>query len=202
MSLRRFPWKAPRATDNSFKLFISPPTPGTPPVDGFRRSSEQRPKSMLDLPAAEENARHRSAPSSDGNTQSRQVSAEESSTKSTHHHHSHHHHSSTSPPEQPGTEVSQSTNTSGARTEVVKQEAIKGPWRLLRLLPRESRTIIGRMLELDPKKRATLDEIMKDPWVSGTPVCSQEEGGRVIRAPGHEHTLEPGTPTTPTPSKK
>ncbi|TVY31606.1 Serine/threonine-protein kinase [Lachnellula subtilissima] len=29
MSLRRFPWKMPRMTDNSYKLFASVPTPGT-----------------------------------------------------------------------------------------------------------------------------------------------------------------------------
>src|ERR1700735_4875638 len=29
MSLRRFPWKMPRMSDNSYKLFISTPTPGT-----------------------------------------------------------------------------------------------------------------------------------------------------------------------------
>ena len=66
-----------------------------------------------------------------------------------------------------------------------------GPWRLLRLLPRESRHIIGRMLEVDPKNRATLQEIVLDPWVDSTPVCRQEDGGKVLSAPGHVHTLEP-----------
>jgi serine/threonine protein kinase len=69
---------------------------------------------------------------------------------------------------------------------------IKGPWRLLRLLPRETRHIIGRMLELDPKKRATLEEIHADKWVLNAQVCSQEEGGRLIKMETHEHTLEPG----------
>lgn len=72
-----------------------------------------------------------------------------------------------------------------------KPEVIRGPWRLLRLLPRESRHIMGRMLELDPKKRATLAEILEDPWISGTPICRQEDGGKVIPAEGHTHTLEP-----------
>jgi hypothetical protein len=48
------------------------------------------------------------------------------------------------------------------------------------------------MLEIDPKKRATLDEIIEDKWVTGSQVCSQEEGGQVLRCENHEHTLEPG----------
>ena len=68
---------------------------------------------------------------------------------------------------------------------------IKGPWRLLRLLPRESRHIIGKMLEVDPRRRATLEEIHADPWIQRVPLCTQEEGGIVHNAPGHTHTLEP-----------
>jgi serine/threonine protein kinase len=79
-------------------------------------------------------------------------------------------------------------------------QVIKGPWRLLRLLPRESRHIIGRMLEVDPKKRATLDEIIEDKWVTGSKVCSQEEGGQVLRCDNHEHTLEPGAGASSAPN--
>jgi serine/threonine protein kinase len=82
-----------------------------------------------------------------------------------------------------------------------KPEVIKGPWRLLRLLPRESRHIMGRMLEIDPRNRATLAEILDDPWVSGTVICRQEEQGRVVKAPGHTHTLE-GPQSSPAPSGK
>lgn len=73
----------------------------------------------------------------------------------------------------------------------VTQQQIKGPMRLLRLLPRETRHIVGRMLELDPKKRATLDEILADPWVQNAYVCRQDESGVCYHAPGHVHTLEP-----------
>lgn len=72
-----------------------------------------------------------------------------------------------------------------------KPEVIKGPWRLLRLLPRESRHIIGEMLIIDPRKRATMEDVLNDPWIAGANICRQEEQGRVIKAPGHEHTLEP-----------
>src|SRR6202012_5388406 len=44
MTLRRFPWRQPRIVDNSYKLFISPPTPGTPVPDSQpRRVSEMSP---------------------------------------------------------------------------------------------------------------------------------------------------------------
>lgn len=160
MALRRFPWKAPRVTDNSYKLFASPPSPGTP-------GGPELPKQSAKFTA------ENSAPA----TEERRTS--ESSQR--HHHHHHHHHEqgdaerSTSVPEQP------------------KQEVIKGPWRLLRLLPRETRTIIGRMLEINPKNRATLEDIMADPWVKSSPVCEQLDGGQVIHHGTHVHTLEPGS---------
>ena len=48
------------------------------------------------------------------------------------------------------------------------------------------------MLELDPRRRATLDEILADPWVQNAYVCRQDEGEKFSHAPGHSHTLEPG----------
>lgn len=38
---------------------------------------------------------------------------------------------------------------------------------------------------------------MDDGWVLQTPVCRQQEQGEVIRAPGHEHTLEAGNAPQP-----
>lgn len=163
MSLRRFPWKAPRITDNSFKLFISPPTPGTPPAE----AAKERSKSATEITPAVVDERRSSAP------------------------HEHHHHGVKSE----DAEQSKSTEVSNPvpRVDAPKQEVIKGPWRLLRLLPRETRIIVGKMLQIDPKQRATLEDMMADPWIRNTPVCQQLEGGKVIKAPGHEHTLEPGT---------
>lgn len=144
MTLRRFPWKAPRKTDNSYKLFVSPPNDG--------------PKSV---------------------TQSS---------------HSDGHSVRSEPGRQP-------PGGNDASTEE-KPAVIKGPWRLLRLLPRESRHIIGRMLEIDPAKRATLDEILNDKWVLNAQVCSQEEGGRVIKMENHKHTLEGSSGNTSAPPTK
>jgi hypothetical protein len=53
------------------------------------------------------------------------------------------------------------------------------------------------MLKVDPRERATMDEILEDEWVIETPVCCQEENGEVIRAPGHVHTLEAGNAPQP-----
>ncbi|CAZ86103.1 unnamed protein product [Tuber melanosporum] len=106
MTLRRFPWKAPRQSDNSFKLFSMPPDAPTP------------------------------------------------------------------------------TTVQGSGQQV------KGPHRLLRLLPRESRQIISRMLDLNPKKRATLEEIWNDEWIRSILYCQQEEGGKIVKGVGHTHVLE------------
>lgn len=61
------------------------------------------------------------------------------------------------------------------------------------------------MLEVDPKKRATLEEILDDKWVKNSQICSQEEGGKVIRMENHDHTLVPGSGSSsapPTQQKK
>lgn len=99
MTLRRFPWKAPKLTDNSFKLFVSEPE-----------------CDEADKPT-------------------------------------------------------------------------KGPMRLLNRLPRDSRSIVGRMLVVDPKKRATLDEIWADPWVQSISMCTLDQDGNYVKGEGHEHTF-------------
>ena len=202
MSLRRFPWKMPRTSDNSYKLFIAPPTPGTPPAEGsLSRVSEQRPKSMIDVAAAGDETRRRSAPHPEGSSYQLSGGA---ANKQPHHHHNQNDQSETSLADHDVAAETHGANPVGSRIDAQngKQEVIRGPWRLLRLLPRESRTIIGRMLDVNPKKRATLEEILEDPWIHSTPVCRQLEGGQIVKASGHEHTLEPGTPDPPAPVRK
>lgn len=157
MTLRRFPWKQPRVVDNSYKLFVSPPTPGTPVPDSKPRKSSH-------LSPDDEHGSRR--PSEGGNSS-----------------HTHHHHHSDN------SEAESRPTTSGGE----KQEVIKGPWRLLRILPRESRHIIGRMLKVNPAERATMDEVLEDDWVLSSKVCYQEENGVVHRADNHTHILEAGS---------
>lgn len=152
MTLRRFPWKMPRVTDNSYKLFVSPPSTT---VDG-RPLSASAPSKPLSVPDT-------ATKDADGK------------------------------PQAPSTGTPYVIPDIDGTAEK-KADVIKGPYRLLRLLPRESRIIIGRMLEVDPKKRATLSEILDNRWVNDTVICRQEDHGQVIRAEGHTHTLEPPAP--------
>jgi len=82
--------------------------------------------------------------------------------------------------------------TAGSGADANK-EVIRGPWRLLRILPRESRHIIGRMLKVDPTERATMDEVLEDDWVLSSKVCYQDESGNVHHADNHTHVLEAGS---------
>lgn len=168
MTLRRFPWKAPRLTDNSFKLFVSEPNTEFNPLP----EDKSRSRSTIDPSHPTPDDRRISEPPPD------------------HGHHHHHHHRR---------EAESSTTELSA--EAPKGEVMKGPWRLLRLLPRETRPIIEEMLKVDPKIRATLPEVLEDPWIKNAHVCHQLEHGKVQRAGSHNHVLEPGTPPTPSTSK-
>ncbi|KAH3675590.1 hypothetical protein WICMUC_002679 [Wickerhamomyces mucosus] len=66
----------------------------------------------------------------------------------------------------------------------------KGPYRLLRLLPHGSRPIISSMLELDPIKRASIDDILNDEWFNSIEVCQTNENGELLSIPqSHKHHL-------------
>ncbi|KAB2578788.1 Hal protein kinase [Lasiodiplodia theobromae] len=209
MTLRRFPWKAPRTSDNSFKLFVSPPNTNDWPQHTSRKSSEMHGPSHSALDVKEHGHDHgsrRAIESAPASRMPSQVDPKDTSQNN------HHHANGDGQGDRPTTAGGNAQNAPPSRngkdtsTAPQAQQTIKGPWRLLRLLPRESRHIIGRMLEIDPKKRATLEEIMDDKWVKATPVCQQLEGGKIVAADNHTHTLEPGSATavaaTPAPSHK
>lgn len=210
MTLRRFPWKQPRVSDNSYRLFVSTPTPGTPVPDADPKRHRAI-KSAPDLssfdnegkpaqPAEEKNGL--SEPSAQSDSEKKQ--APTTSTTS----------DENRPPESPKDKVSgnlsKPTRTTSkeapplpasAQSSSQRQEVIKGPWRLLRILPRESRYIIGRMLKVNVKERATLEEVLTDEWVRNIQACRQEVTGEVIKACNHTHVLEPPSPSQPVQSK-
>ncbi|KAK0666104.1 putative nitrogen permease reactivator protein [Cercophora samala] len=167
MTLRRFPWKLPRLTDSSFKLFAADPTPG------------HDPKKLILPPSASMTALN--------NTPVRDFIEGQAAPKE----HAHTHNEKTSHTK------SEEKRPSASGQDGEKKEVIRGPWRILRLLPRESRHVIGRMLDLDPKTRAQMSEILEDPWVSDTVICRQIGPGQVVSADDHTHVLEPPTPPAP-----
>ncbi|KAK4976615.1 Nitrogen permease reactivator protein, partial [Elasticomyces elasticus] len=59
MTLRRFPWKAPRTSDNSFRLFVSPPDPGQEVYNPRRSSHNPHSASTPDMPASQAAEEHR-----------------------------------------------------------------------------------------------------------------------------------------------
>lgn len=67
----------------------------------------------------------------------------------------------------------------------------KGPYRLLKLLPRHSRPLIGRMMELDPQKRILMEGIQADPWFKHIKCCEVDpETGNLVQPPeDHKHHL-------------
>ncbi|EGW31225.1 uncharacterized protein SPAPADRAFT_61802 [Spathaspora passalidarum NRRL Y-27907] len=87
-----------------------------------------------------------------------------------------------------------------------QHKQIHGPYRLMRLLPHASRPIIYKMLQVDPKKRATLEEIMQDDWIKEIQCCTLKRVARsadniganfdedddellIKGTPEHEHTV-------------
>ncbi|KAF7560532.1 hypothetical protein G7046_g3618 [Stylonectria norvegica] len=179
MTLRRFPWKVPRMTDNSFKLFAAEPTPGHDPRKLIAPSKST--SDLVNTPARD------FLPEDDGNSKSQRSRHDHQEGSSASHKEGPSESSTSIPasstaPSQPQT----STSASGE-----KKETIRGPWRILRLLPRESRHIISRMLEIDPVRRVRMHEILEEPWVADTPICQQLDHGEVVPADNHTHVLEP-----------
>lgn len=205
MTLRRFPWKAPRLSDSSYRLFVAEPDPDQDKIlDSYRKGSRSNRDSVSADPAQPDGSKResKSEPATrDANGSTTTTDTDDTSSEHHrhhhHHHHRHHHNSSIdadndrqakSEPASRQT-TAQQTSSSAASTD---QAVIKGPMRLLRLLPRETRHIIGRMLALDPRQRADMDEVLRDPWVENALVCRQDEDGTVYSAPNHLHTLQPG----------
>lgn len=59
-----------------------------------------------------------------------------------------------------------------------------GKLRLLKLMPRESRPIMSRILEMDPSKRALIQDVLEDPWMKNLEHCTID-----YMSPSHPHHL-------------
>ncbi|EEB09092.2 HAL protein kinase Oca2 [Schizosaccharomyces japonicus yFS275] len=151
-ALRRFPWKIPKMTDPSFRLFCA-----KSPADAH----------YLEDLAQESKTQH--------------VIEHGSAIPST---------SSSSPVRaQQHPQNSPSTpHVSANSTEHHAKKEVFGPWRLLRLLPRESRPVVSHMLDLNPKSRYGIHQTLADPFISQIQWCHMENH-KVLHPPNHKHTL-------------
>ena len=55
---------------------------------------------------------------------------------------------------------------------------IHGPYRLMRLLPHASRSIISKMLMVNPQERASIEEILNDEWIREIECCTLKRFAR------------------------
>lgn len=69
------------------------------------------------------------------------------------------------------------------------RDTTRGPFKILKLLPRSSRKVIGQMMKIDPKDRILMHDVMKDEWVQSINACEPDENGNVIPPVDHEHHL-------------
>ena len=163
MVMRRFPWKAPRMSDPSFKNFASSPNPYT--SDSRSSSLTVSRKTTLDSSVTLTHTDTQFMAS--GNHQ-------------------------LSPTESNGSQIKKN------ELPPPPPPINKGPMKLLnRVNPPQSRPLIGRMLDLNPKTRAKMDEIWSDPWFMSLKRCEmieeiQPDGSRkmVVKRDGtHTHVL-------------
>lgn len=103
-------------------------------------------------------------------------------------------------------ETPSSTDADAASKKKSSHKQIHGPYRLMRLLPHAARPIIHKMLNVDPRKRATMEEIMNDEWIREIKCCTtakvsktsdkmeldvEDDDAEIVvkGSPHHEHTL-------------
>ncbi|ODV78775.1 Pkinase-domain-containing protein [Suhomyces tanzawaensis NRRL Y-17324] len=154
MMLKKFPWKVPKLSDPSFKLFasrgdfvpISETLKKTPQdmvsTNNSRGSSEL---DDIDEVETEKKEQRKDAPAADGNPHT-------------------------------------SSET--------------GAGRLLLALPEDCRTLVGRMVELAPACRISIEDCFNDEWLASVSMCTVEERMKldglaeyaVVKCSDHEHT--------------
>lgn len=237
MMLKRFPWKAPRDSDENFRLYCMPDDCEHDYVasakhheDLLKERRERREHERHHTPAHEQEPssekvennvtkqenketekENESKPEEANHSQSEKVGESKKESKPNEPNQPH-----SEKAEEPDKDVQiqdkEDNQTSkepeksvaekvNSRTHDLKSVAshksgashhkkvIHGPYRLLRLLPHAARPIMSRILEIDPKKRATLADMYADSWFSEIACCTMSPTKQVIRAPGHHHTL-------------
>lgn len=163
MMLKKFPWKVPKLSDSSFKLFAS--------RGEFIPISEMLKKTPNDMEKSNSNG------SSGGGLSNLEDISEALEDEIT-----------------AGAKQKPSTTGQNGATANGKDHTSSetGANRLLLALPEDCRRLIGRMVELAPACRITIDEVLNDSWLKSVNMCTVEESSpgvfEVIKCEDHEHT--------------
>ncbi|ODQ77798.1 hypothetical protein BABINDRAFT_26835, partial [Babjeviella inositovora NRRL Y-12698] len=159
MTLRRFPWKAPKQSDQSFKLFAmedDQPHHYIKSNEQHRLLLQQRKlKSAIDKGTADEAL---CLVLGEIEKKLKEMEIEKKEFREAYH-------ALRASPEEDHKLDTEPNGKSRSKT-------VRGPYRLMRLLPHASRQIVSRMLLLDPVKRATLSEILADDWIKSITPCT------------------------------
>lgn len=186
MILRRFPWKLPNTSDPSFKHFIAADNSHklTPEILArtetetltIRKHTEKQSNEKGENPQfTDKHTDHHHHDKHDNNNNNRYENQ-----------HDAHHHSE--PKEDKPTKTTSASSHSSSGKPSAPPAIIKGPWRVLRLIPRESRFLILQMLELDPQKRISADGVLESEFARSIEMCAVVNG-TVVHAKNHEHLL-------------
>ncbi|GMG20005.1 unnamed protein product [Ambrosiozyma monospora] len=186
MTLKKFPWKVPKLSDPSFKMFASR-EPGVTFGDLLRRLPD--PPSYTDLAgvnaedalvieAQSPDLHNHHLPSTTTTTATTTTTSSDSNSNSNTTTNS----SSTSNSNSNGATADQSYDPSKHTSNLMGEE------RLLSALPQESRNLIGQMTKLAPACRISIDDCFMDPWFSSVEMCTLDSNGVLCGSEGHVHT--------------
>lgn len=171
MTLRRFPWKAPKESDPSFKLFNMLNDQEHDYVESAKNHKrlmlERKQKMELQKANLTPEALHMEALS---------VKAEPKCDESC-----------PAEPSNPDAKDAKPEKRQDSQSRHHKQ--IHGPYRLMRLLPHAARPIISKMLEVDPARRASMQDVMDDEWFEDIKYCTIDPLGVVHLDSSHHHTI-------------
>lgn len=215
MVLKKFPWKIPKLSDQSFKLFcsgresdsLSALLTKTPPVPTYEETPQQsKPSAFSNLSKAlakplTEISNNSSSSSSWNASPSPLASNPETVANTPNEGPSQ---AATPTVDQNGTAIDVSAtaeyaakNEESDKAEEEHTSQLIGADRLLKALPGHVRPLIGRMVDLAPACRASIDECLADLWLSSVEICTIEEhvdgSGFASRvslhtASNHQHT--------------
>lgn len=203
MTLKKFPWKVPKLSDNSFKMFCSgrdcdslsallTRTPPPPPIDepltiGKPSGLSNLTKAFTAQTISDEGNASDATPVLSETTETEDNGVEVGKAKEA---------AEKLPP--PVSEDQSNATSSEPQQESASMHTsnLIGEARLLQALPGHTRNVIGRMVDLAPACRASIDDVMADAWVQSIDMCTVEnhyDGSGITRpmyhrASNHHHT--------------